>query len=56
MVLGVVSSDELAADGSQGATEGDGGAVVYIVASGYPTAGGPYGPRDAWGAVRRKRF
>jgi hypothetical protein len=56
MVMGVVSSDELADDGRQGATAADGGAVVYIVANGNPAAGGPYGPRDAWSAVWRKQF
>jgi hypothetical protein len=56
VVLGVVSSDELTDEGRQGATAADGGPVVYIVADGNPDAGGPYGPRDAWGAVRRKQF
>ena len=50
-ILGVVSSDELDEEGTQDASP-----VVYIVADGNPTNASPYGPRDAWDAVRRKRF
>ncbi len=55
-ILGVVSSDELADDGKEGAIGSNGGPVVYIVANGNPTNASSYGPRDAWSAVWRKRF